>query len=98
MAIVFHIPGYLRPFTGGASRVEVEGSPATAREALGALWRAYPGVRDRVVTEEGDVRQHVNVFVGDESIRFTGGLDTPMGAHSEISIVPAVSGGRGRYR
>ena len=93
MAIVFHIPGYLRPFTDGASRVEVAGSPATAREALEALWRVHPGVRDRVVTEEGEVRQHVNVFVGDESIRFTGGLDTPVRGQAEISIVPAVSGG-----
>jgi molybdopterin converting factor small subunit len=53
----------------------------------------HPGVRDRVVNEQGAVRQHVNVFVGDESIRYTGGLDTPLAEGSEISIVPAVSGG-----
>ncbi len=51
------------------------------------------GVRDRVVTEQGQVRPHVNVFVGDESIRFTGGLSTPLSDGAEISIVPAVSGG-----
>jgi len=93
VAVVFHIPGYLRPFTDGASQVEVNASPATAREALEALWRVHPGVRDRVVDEQGQVRQHVNVFLGDESIRFTGGLDSPMGGVTEVSIVPAVSGG-----
>jgi molybdopterin converting factor small subunit len=50
-------------------------------------------VRDRVVTEQGEVRPHVNVFVGVESIRFTGDLATPLAADAEISIVPAVSGG-----
>ena len=62
-------------------------------EALAALWAVYPGVRDRVVDERGEVRQHVNVFVGDESIRFTGGLGTAVGDGAEIWIVPAVSGG-----
>ena len=93
MAIVFLIPGYLRPFTSGADRVEVPEQPATVREALEGLWALHPGVRDRVVTEQGAVRQHVNVFVGNESIRFTGGLATPVPDGSEISIVPAVSGG-----
>jgi molybdopterin converting factor small subunit len=94
MALAFHIPGYLRAFTGGAGRVDLERSPATVGEALEALWALHPGVRDRVVTERGDVRPHVNVFVGDESIRYTGGLATPVPEGSEISIVPAVSGGR----
>jgi molybdopterin converting factor small subunit len=61
--------------------------------ALDALWTLHPGVRDRIVTEQGEVRQHVNVFVGNESIRFTGGLDTAVPDGGEISIVPAVSGG-----
>jgi molybdopterin synthase sulfur carrier subunit len=62
-------------------------------EALEALWALHPGVRDRVVNEQGEVRQHVNVFVGAESIRFTGGFSTPLTEDGEISIVPAVSGG-----
>ena len=93
MAIVFHIPGYLRAFTAGSNRVELEDRPATVGDALEALWTAHPGVRDRVVTEQGAVRQHVNVFVGSESIRYSGGLATPVPEGSEISIVPAVSGG-----
>lgn len=57
------------------------------------LGARHPGVRDRVLTEQGEVRPHVNVFVGDESIRYTGGLATPLGEGAEVSIVPAVSGG-----
>ena len=91
--VVFHIPGYLRTFTGGVSRVDLERCPDTVGEALAALWALHPGVRDRVVDERGAVRQHVNVFVGDESIRFTGGLQTAVRPGVEIWIVPAVSGG-----
>ena len=93
MPVVFHIPGYVREFTGGRSRVVLEVSPATVGEALEALWALHPGVRDRVVTEQGEVRPHVNLFVGSESIRFSGGLGTPLADGAEISIVPAVSGG-----
>jgi molybdopterin synthase sulfur carrier subunit len=91
--LTFHIPGYLRPFTGGQSRVRIDASPATVGEALRALWTVHPGVRDRVVDEQGVVRPHVNVFVGTESIRYTGGLATPVRDGDEVSIVPAVSGG-----
>ena len=93
MAIVFRVPAPLQRFTGGASRVEIAASPATVSDALGALWALHPGVRDRVVDERGQVRPHVNVFVGSEAIRFTGGLATPVPEGSTIAIVPAVSGG-----
>ncbi|MBI5711080.1 MAG: MoaD/ThiS family protein [Candidatus Eisenbacteria bacterium] len=98
MRVVFLIPGQLRAFTDGAGRVTVEVTPAgtappAAGEALAALWRLHPGVRDRLVTEQGQVRPHVNVFVGNESIRWTGGLATPVTQGAEVSIVPAVSGG-----
>lgn len=93
MGVVVHIPGYLRQFTGGRDRVLLDATPATVGDALAALWDAHPGVRDRIVTETGEVRPHVNVFVGDESIRYTGGLATPVEDRAEISIIPAVSGG-----
>jgi molybdopterin converting factor small subunit len=93
MAVSYYIPAFLRTFTEGQSRVELDASPATVGEALDALCRGYPGIRDRVLTEQGQVRQHVNVFVGDESIRYTGGLETPAPEGVEIAIVPAVSGG-----
>ena len=93
MSAVFYIPAYLRAFTGGQSRIEIERATPNVGEALEALWALHPGVRDRIVDELGAVRQHVNVFVGDDSIRFTGGLETPVPEGCEISVVPAVSGG-----
>jgi molybdopterin converting factor small subunit len=93
MAITFYIPGALREFTGGLSRVAIEHPATTVSEALSRLWALYPGVRDRIVTEQGQVREHINIFIGQENIRYTGGLASPVTAESEISIVPAVSGG-----
>lgn len=91
--MTFHIPGALREFAGGHSQVTIARPAGPLSEALTALWKLYPGVRDRVLTEQGQVRAHVNIFIGDENIRYTGGLATPVTADSVISIVPAVSGG-----
>lgn len=93
MSVTFHIPGPLCPFTGGRSQVEVETSPANLRDALEGLWTLYPGIRDRIATEGGQVRDHINVFVGNEDVRYTGGLATAVPAGAEIWIVPAISGG-----
>jgi PPOX class probable F420-dependent enzyme len=92
--ITFHIPGPLRSFSGGRSDVKLESPAGTVSEALQALWVACPGMRDRVVSEQGQVREHINIFVGTENIRYTGGLGTPISGSSEISIVPAISGGK----
>lgn len=93
MAVTFHIPGGLRDFTSGNAKIQVQDSPATVRDALSALWALYPGVRDRLMNEQGQVREHINIFVGEENIRYLGGLSSPVPPESEISIVPAVSGG-----
>jgi molybdopterin synthase sulfur carrier subunit len=93
MPVTFHIPGALREFTAGRSTVALEHSPTTLADALSALWTLYPGVRDRIATEQGQVREHINIFIGDENVRYTGGLASLLGEGSEISIVPAVSGG-----
>lgn len=91
--VTFHIPGALREFTGGHASVKIEDSPATLAGALSQLWTLYPGLRDRVLTEQGQIREHINVFIGDEDIRYSGGLRSPVSAGSEISIVPSISGG-----
>lgn len=93
MPITFHIPGPLREFTAGRSSVKIAGSPSTVAEALDALWTLHPGLRDRITTEQGHVREHINIFVGPEDVRYTGGLATPVPPGSEVHIVPAVSGG-----
>jgi molybdopterin converting factor small subunit len=95
VTVTFRIPGPLLSFTGGRHVVEAEAAVATVEEALAQLWRLYPGLRDRILTEQGQVRPHVNVFVGADSIRDTGGLATPIGERAEIAIIPAVSGGVG---
>lgn len=91
--MIFHIPGALREFAGGRSQVEVAHPSTTLNSALLVLWTACPGMQDRVVTEQGELRHHINIFVGDENIRYTGGLATPVSSESVVSIVPAVSGG-----
>jgi molybdopterin converting factor small subunit len=79
--------------TGGRSQVEVETAGGSLRDALEGLFAAHPGIRDRVLTERGEIRQHVNVFVGKSEARWTGGLATPLADGMEISIIPAISGG-----
>jgi molybdopterin converting factor small subunit len=93
MAVTFRIPSYLATFAKGDSSVVLQDVPATVQDALSALWMQCPGLRDRIVDEQGEVRQHINIFVGNECIRFTGGLTTTVPDGSEILIVPAVSGG-----
>jgi len=91
--VTIYIPGPLRPFCGGRRQIELNNSPATLRDALDELWREYPGIRDRVVTEEGRLREHINIFVGNENVRYTGDFATRLVPDAEISILPAVSGG-----
>lgn len=93
MAIRFVIPGPLREFAGEREEVRVEGSADSLSAALDLLWKECPGVRDRVVTEVGEVRPHVNIFVDGESIRWAGGLRAPVRDGAEIFILPALSGG-----
>jgi molybdopterin converting factor small subunit len=93
MTVNFSIPGPLRSMTGGRSRVDVETSGATLRDALAALFAAHPGVRDRVLTERGEIRQRVNVVVGNSEARSTGGLASPLADGIKISIIPALSAG-----
>lgn len=91
--IRIYIPGPLRPFSGGRPQVELKNSPATLRDALDELWKEYPGIRDRVITEEGRLREHINIFVGNENVRYTGDFGTRLAPGAEISILAAVSGG-----
>jgi molybdopterin synthase sulfur carrier subunit len=91
MAVTVRVPGPLRRLTGGASEVEVDG--ATVAAALDSLEVAHPGFRDRLYSEDGKLRQFINLYVNDTDVRFGKGLETELGAGDEISIVPAVAGG-----
>ncbi len=87
------LPAALTEFTGGRSAVDVPGAPAPVGDILAELGAAHPGVRDRLLTERGDLRPHVNVFVEGENIRFLRDLDTPVTDGAEVVVLPAVSGG-----
>jgi molybdopterin synthase sulfur carrier subunit len=91
--VTVYIPAPLRELSEGQRKVEIEESPITLAGALSALWLLFPGLRDRIVTEQGEIREHVNIFIGDEDVRFTGGLASPIPAGAEISIVPSITGG-----
>ena len=95
--ITFYIPGPLREHSGGQSRVDVSASATTLAEALAALWQEHPGLRDRVLNEQDQPRQHVNIFVGDQNIRDCGGLAARVSDGAEITIVPNVAGGKSSW-
>lgn len=91
--ITFQITGYLTDFTGGDAEIKVDAQPATVREALNELWGRHGGLRDRVLTEQGEVRQHVNIFVNSSVVRRDEVLDASLDGTADICIMPAVSGG-----
>ena len=93
MPLTVILPRALYPYAHGSGTLRVEESCGTVADALSAVRQRWPGVVDRVMTERGEVREHVNIFVGEESIRFAGGLATPVGDGDTIMIVAAVSGG-----
>jgi sulfur-carrier protein len=85
------IPTPLRSFTGGVAEVVVDGTDV--RQAVANLDAAHPGIGERLLTDDGQLRRFVNVFVRDEDVRFQRGLDTELDEGDTISIVPAVAGG-----
>jgi molybdopterin synthase sulfur carrier subunit len=91
MSITVRIPTPLRRVTSGVSEVSVEAS--TVKQMIEDLERQYPGMRERICESDGQVRRFVNVFVGDEDIRFLQGLETPIPEGTQVSIIPAVAGG-----
>ncbi len=88
--VTVRIPTPLRTLTGGADEVNATG--ATVREIITELEGRYAGIKDRLLDEKG-VRRFVNIYVGDEDIRFLDGLDTALKGGDQISIVPAIAGG-----
>jgi len=93
VSLTVHVPSALREHTGGRATIDVPEPGDTVASALEALFALHPGLRDRLVTERFQLRPHVAVFLGTESIRHSGGLDSPIADAAELTIVPAVSGG-----
>ena len=92
MSVVVRIPTPLRRMTNGQDKVEVQSSNLTAM--VDELERNYPGMKDRLIDENGELRYFVNIYLNGEDVRFMDGLATAMSSGDEVSIVPAVAGGR----
>jgi molybdopterin synthase sulfur carrier subunit len=90
METIVRIPTPLRTLTSGADEVNANGS--TVGEVIEDLERKHPGIRDRLLDAKG-VRRFVNIYVGDEDVRFLEGLKTALKPGDQISIVPAIAGG-----
>jgi molybdopterin synthase sulfur carrier subunit len=90
----FRIPGPLRRLSDGQVTVDVEAHDVAS--AITALDQRYPGFRDRLLDEKGELRQFVNLYLNDEDVRLGSGLNAKVAEGDEISIVPAVAGGIGR--
>jgi molybdopterin synthase sulfur carrier subunit len=91
MAIEVRIPTILRTYTGGAK--SVEGAGDTVADLLADLDTRYPGLRARLITEDGGLHRFVNVYVNDEDVRFLGALDAKLNDGDSVTILPAVAGG-----
>jgi MoaD family protein len=91
MAIEVRIPTILRTHTGGNKTVE--GSGDTLGALVDDLDAQYPGIKGRLVTDDGKLHRFVNVYVNDEDVRFTGALDTAVKDGDSVTVLPAVAGG-----
>ena len=90
MDTIVRIPAALRTLTGGADEVKAAGG--TVGDVIEDLEKRHPGLKDRLLDDKG-VRRFINIYVGEEDVRFTGGLQTPVKGGDQISIVPAIAGG-----
>jgi len=91
MSVKVRIPTPLRGLTNNLD--VVAGSEGTLGECIDALESEYPGIKDRICDESGEIRRFVNVYVNGEDVRFLAGLNTALKTGDEVSIVPAVAGG-----
>ena len=91
MGVTVRIPTPLRRMTGGADKVDLE--VADLSQMIDQLENDYPGFKERLLDEEGELRYFVNIYVNGEDIRFDQGLRTAIKSGDEVSIVPAVAGG-----
>lgn len=91
MTVKVRIPTPLRKLTKNQAEVDADG--ATIRELVESLEGQFPGFKERMCDEQGELRRFVNVYVGEEDIRFLEGLDTKIPEGEQVSIIPAVAGG-----
>lgn len=93
MGVTVVLPRALIPYARGNNTLAIRDRVASVGDAMSVVRRDWPGVLDRIMTETGEVREHVNIFVGEESIKFADGLATPVKDGDTVMIIAAVSGG-----
>lgn len=91
MSVRLKIPTQLRELTGGSPELDVEAG--TVREILEKVGAEHPDLLDRVLDGDGEIRRFVNLYVGDEDVRFLDGMRTPVADGQVVSILPAIAGG-----
>ncbi|MBI4635122.1 MAG: MoaD/ThiS family protein [Candidatus Rokubacteria bacterium] len=92
MAVLVRIPTPLRALTKGSAEVHATG--ATVGDLVEDLESQFPGLRERLIDDGGELRRFINVYVNQEDIRFLQGKKTSLKDGDEVSIVPAIAGGR----
>ena len=91
MAVTVRIPAPLRKVTNDKDRVEVDAE--NLADMVQAMEEQYPGIKERLLDETGELRHFVNIYVNGEDVQFLDGLETAISESDEVSIVPAVAGG-----
>ena len=91
MPVKVRIPTPLQKLT--QDKAEVEANAKTVQDLIDELNRSYPGIKDRICDEQGNIRRFVNIFLNEEDIRFLEKEKTPLKDGDEVSIVPAIAGG-----
>jgi sulfur-carrier protein len=91
MSVSVRIPTILRTYTDGASEVDAAGG--TLAEVIDSLDASFPGIKGRILDEQGAIRRFVNVYIGNDDVRFLDALDTSTPDGTEVSVIPAVAGG-----
>ena len=91
MTVEVRLPNILRPVAGGEASVEAEG--ASIGEVFDDLIARFPGLRDSLLTTDGEMHRHLNVFVNDDDVRYLGKLDAKVGDGDVVTLMPAVAGG-----
>lgn len=92
MPVLVRIPTPLRTLTKGSAEVQVKGQ--TVGDLVESLEGQFPGMRERLVDETGELRRFINVYVNEEDVRFLDGKETALKEGDQVSIVPAIAGGR----
>ena len=93
MPFVVYVSGHLKSFSGGETEFALDGDPGTVGDALTSLWIERSALRDRILNEQGEIRQHVNIFYAGRDVRRLSGLETKIEPNTELHIFNAVSGG-----